>query len=312
MPVPVDKLKTECERLREGIHARNTIKGYGHDWLMFGRWCHAMRRKALPAQPETVSLYLTHLLMDGRKVTTANRRTSAIVHHHRTNGFPSPVDDGVRELLTGAKRIRLERPRQACALSVADLRKICSHLTKEGTPIAIRNRALLVIGFLSALRRSNLVALTLEDVEFCPEGLIVTVRKEKQDQSGRGRQVGLPKGKRPETCPVRCLEAWIDIRGAESGPLFTRFDKGHEGEAMKSGDAVSQVVKGAVELIGLDPEEYSGHSLRSGFISAAADAGAGELCISSHTGHRDMSVLRRYIRRSNIFRANSAAALVGL
>jgi integrase len=169
----------------------------------------------------------------------------------------------------------------------------------------------LVIGFLSALRRCNLVALTLEDVEFCPEGLILTVRREKQDQSGRGRHIGLPKGKRKETCPVRCLEAWIDIRGAEPGPLFTRLGRGHEGKPMTRGDAIAQVVKDAVEMLGLDPNEYGGHSLRSGFITAAAEAGVGELTIASQTGHRDMSVLRRYIRRASVWKAN-AAGMIGL
>jgi integrase len=249
--------------------------------------------------------------MQGRKVTTANRRTSAIAHYHRSNGFRSPVNESVRELLVGAKRIRLERPRQVSALTVTDMRKICARLARDGSPAAIRNRAVLVIGFLSALRRCNLVALTLEDVEFCPEGLILTVRREKQDQSGRGRHIGLPKGKRKETCPVRCLEAWIDIRGAEPGPLFTRLGRGHEGKPMTKGDAIAQIVKRAAEMIGHDPDEYSGHSLRAGFISAAAEAGAGELTISAHTGHRDMNVLRRYIRRVNVFKSN-AAGLIGL
>jgi len=310
-PPQIPDLHAECARLKQGVHAPNTIYGYGHDWTMFRRWAESRERPYLPATTETVCLYLTDLLMRGRKVSTASRRTSAIAHHHRAGGHTSPVDTNVRELLTGAKRIRMERPRQVCALSVGDLRKICSHLTKQGTPIAIRNRALLVIGFLSALRRSNLVTLALEDVEFCPEGLILMVRREKQDQVGRGRHIGLPKGKRKETCPVRCLEAWLDIRGVESGPLFSRFDKGHEGEPMKRGDAVSQVVKSAVELLGLDPGEYGGHSLRAGFITAAAEAGVGELTIANHTGHRCLGVLRRYIRRANVFRGN-AAAMIGL
>jgi integrase len=306
----VEQLRRECETLSRGVLARNTIRGYEHDWLMFGRWCEGMKLTHLPASSETVALYLTHLLQ-GHKLTTAERRASAISHYHRAAGHPSPVDVRVRGLLLGAKRIRREQPRQVRALTVDEMRTICANLSRDGAPAAIRNRALLVVGFLSALRRSNLIALTPEDVEFCPEGVILTVRKEKQDQVGRGRYIGLPHGKKPQTCPVRCLRAWLEVRGPQPGPLFTRLDQQGPGGPMKRGDAVAQVVKAAVKTLGLDPAEYGAHSLRAGFITAAAEAGVGELTIAAQTGHRDMSVLRRYIRRASVWKAN-AAGMIGL
>jgi integrase len=268
-----------------------------------------MKLTHLPASSETVALYLTHLLQ-GHKLTTAERRASAISHYHRAAGHPSPVDGRVRGLLLGAKRIRREQPRQVRALTVDEMRQICARLTEDGTRSALRNRALLVVGFLSALRRSNLATLTPEDVEFCQEGVILTVRKEKQDQIGRGRYIGLPRGKRAETCPARCLEAWLEVRGPAPGPLFRRLDNWRPGEPM-SGPAVAEVVKAAVKTLGLDPDEYGAHSLRAGFITAAAEAGVGELTIAATTGHRDMAILRRYIRRASVWKAN-AAGMIGL
>jgi site-specific recombinase XerD len=306
----IEQLHIESARFRRGIYAYNTLYGYNHDWVMFQRWCDEMQRLHLPAEPETVSLYLTALLTQGRKVTTAYRRTSAIAHHHRQNGHKSPVTSEVRELLRGARRVRRERPNQERALSVQEIRKLCRLFTKDGTDIGIRNRALLVVGFLSALRRSTLVELTLDDVEFCPDGAVLYIGHEKQDQTGRGRYVGLPWGNRPYTCPVRCLRAWLKLRGSQPGPIFTRLDTAHPGEPM-SGDAVCHMLKDAVVRIGLDPSQYGAHSLRAGFITAAGEAGVSDLLIAAQTGHRSMHVLRKYFRRTNLFKAN-AATKIGL
>jgi integrase len=168
-----------------------------------------------------------------------------------------------------------------------------------------------VFGFTSALRRSNLVALDLADVSFHHKGVLIYVRHEKaRENNGRGRWIGLTHGKRPDTCPVRTLRAWLHQRGAAAGPLFTRVL--HHGEVTLTrldGDEVRRIVKQSVEKIGLEPGPYGAHSLRAGLVSSAAEAGASELIIAKQTGHRSMAVLRTYFRTEDPFRANPCTLL---
>ena len=304
------KLRLEATRLRHGLMADNTLMGYRYDARMYSAWCEHFHREALPTSPETLSLYVTDLLSQGKKITTARRRTCAVAYNHRCHGLASPVTTEVQEVLNGAQRIRAEKPRQMRPLTVKQLRQISAQLARVGTPRSMRNRALLVVGFASALRRSNLGDLNLADVEFVRQGVILHINREKQDQEGRGRSIGLPWGRHPNTCPVRVLRAWLRIRGKEPGPLFPRLNPARKGQAL-NGECICRIVKQAARGIGLDPTDIGGHSLRAGFITAAGEAGAGELLIASQSGHRNMEILRRYFRRTNLFRSN-ACAMVGL
>src|SRR5579872_3184082 len=264
--------------------ARNTQVGYGYDWAMFTAFCVGLSRSPLPASTETVQLYLTFLLREGKKVSTAKRRTCAIAHYHRAAGFVSPVTREVYQLLDGAQRLRAEKPRQMRPLAVAELRDISRRLATIRTDAGIRNRALLVVGFASALRRSNLAALTLSDVTFCDQGVLLSVSREKQDQRGRGRLIAVPAGQDRNTDPVRLLRLWRGRRGVQPGPLFLRGDHKHRGEQM-DGECVIRIVKKSVALIGLEPAHYGAHSLRAGFITAAGEANVGHLLIAAHSGH---------------------------
>lgn len=290
--------------------ARNTIVGYGYDWRMWCAWCEEANRTALPATAETVSLYLTDLLEAGKKISTARRRKCAIAHHHREAGHASPINQDVLDLLRGAQRIRAEKPRQMAPLFVRQLRAISAKLQAIDTDAAIRNRALLVIGFASALRRSNLAQLTTADVEFCRQGLILAINREKTDQEGKGRLIGIPRGRNRHTDPVRVLRAWLRRRGSEPGPLFPRLDRRHEGQPL-DGECVCRIVKAAVARVGLDPAKYGAHSLRIGFVSECGLRGVAPWLIAAQTGHRSMATLRRYFRRTELFRSN-AASQVGL
>ena len=219
----IEKLRLEQIRLREGLVARNTVVGYSYDVRMYAAWCANFHRASLPTTTETLALYLTDLLSQGKKITTARRRKCAIVHEHRARGFPCPDTREIQELLRGAQRLRGEKPRQMRPVSVPELRRMSAGLAKIGTAAAMRNRALLVVGFASALRRSNLAALTIADVEFSPQGLVLRIDREKQDQEGRGRLIGILRGRHTHTDPVRVLKGWLRLRGDHPGPLFSRL-----------------------------------------------------------------------------------------
>lgn len=304
----VNRLHIELIKLQNATVAPNTVLGYGYDWQMFRTWCKGMGRRSLPATTETVALYLTYLLDQGKKVTTVRRRKAAIVYEHRRQAFPDPATPAVLRLLSGAQRLRKEKPRQMKPLSLCELRAIVGKLEQDRTAVAVRDQAVLMVGFASALRRSSLAALRIEDTEFAPKGLVLHVQGEKQDQNGKGRLIGVPRATQAAMCPVRALRAWLRIRGKRPGPLFCRLDYGHAGQAL-NGDSIIRIVKKCVARIGLDPTAYGAHSLRAGFVTEAGEAGVGELIIAAQTGHRSMDTLRRYFRRTNLWKANACTAL---
>jgi integrase len=215
----------------------------------------------------------------------------------------------VRDVLLGAQRLRVEQVRQVRPLTLGDLREIAAVLTADDTPIAMRDKAIILVGFCSALRSANLAALVLEDVTFSEQGCTLNIRHSKTDQEGHGRLVGIPLGKHPGTCPVEAMRAWIARRGAFPGELFTRFD-GHRDKGALQPERFGQIVQACLKRIGRGNwKEYSSHSMRSGLVTEAADAGAGEYLLSSQTGHKDMATLRQYFRRRDVFRNNVCGLL---
>lgn len=305
----IEKLRLEQIRLREGLVARNTVVGYSYDVRMYAAWCANFHRASLPTTTETLALYLTDLLSQGKKITTARRRKCAIVHEHRARGFPCPDTREIQELLRGAQRLRGEKPRQMRPVSVPELRRMSAGLAKIGTAAAMRNRALLVVGFASALRRSNLAALTIADVEFSPQGLVLRIDREKQDQEGRGRLIGILRGRHTHTDPVRVLKGWLRLRGDHPGPLFSRLSV-HRRGAPLDGECICRVVKKCVDSIGLNSSNYGAHSLRSGCVSAAGEANVGILRIGAFTSQSPETV-GKYFRRTEIWQ-NNVSGMLGL
>lgn len=303
----LEGLRKRQVALRSGLQARHTQLGYAYDWSYFTRWCDSHSLAALPATSDTVSLYVAYLIERGLKVTSAERQIAAIAHRHRREGHASPADAGVRELLDGARRLRSDAPRCMKPITLEQLEKVCAKL-RHGDARALRDRAILLVGFASALRRSTLTALSIDDVEIEGGRLLIHVRREKTDQEGRGRYIGIPAGKNPETCPTRALSAWLDARGRKgAGALFTRigtFERLHP-------DAIWRVVKRRLAEAGIDPRGYGSHSLRAGFVTAAAEANVSDALIQAHTGHRSVSVMRKYFRRTEVWRAN-AAGMIGM
>ena len=299
-------LRLEQTAFRRALLADTTLTGYAADWSVFERWCGLYQLAALPATPETVGLFLTDQLRE-HKVTTARRRKFAIAFRHRAEGLASPVTPEVADLLVGAQRLRAEKPRQMRPITVRELRRMSIALARSGTAVDMRNRALLVVGWASSLRRSTLGALRLADVEFVPQGIVLSVSREKNDQEGVGRLVPIPRGKHPHTDPVRVLKGWLRVRGPSPGPLFSRLDPMHEGEAL-SGEGVCRIVKRAVMGIGIDPAQHGAHSLRSGMISAAAEANISALRISNFT-NQSTEMVTLYFRRSELWRNNVCGKL---
>ena len=176
--------------------------------------------------------------------------------------------------------------------------------------IGARDRALVLLGFAGAFRRSELVCLDIEDCSFGKDGLTVMLRRSKTDQDGAGRKIGIPYGSNPETCPVRTIQAWIEQAVLSDGALFRSINRHGQVQAGGlSGMDVARVVKKLAERAGLDPAKYAGHSLRAGHATSAAIAGASERSIMKQTGHRSVQMVRRYIRDGSLFRENSAGKL---
>jgi len=290
--------------------SENTRRAYRADWDHFTAWCAEKGLSSLPADPATVALYVTDLA-DTFKPSTISRRMVSIAQAHKAAGHPSPTtDERVRLVNAGIRRVHGVAPRQVRPVVTEDLRRMTN--TCGGDPAGIRDRALLLIGFAAALRRSELVGLDVPDVDETKDGLVITVRRSKTDQEGAGRKIGVPYGSRPATCPVRAWRSWVEMAGIREGPLFRGIDRhGNIANERLSDRGVALTVKRRAEAAGIDPETVSGHSLRAGLATSAAAAGVSERAIAATTGHKSMTVLRGYIRDGSLFTENAAAA-VGL
>ena len=239
------------------------------------------------------------------------RRLTAITKAHQIAGHPSPAtmqQPAVSETLKGIRRTLGTAQQTKAPLLTADVRRMVEAL--PDTVAGRRDRALLLLGFAGGFRRSELAALDVGDVLPTEDGLVVKLRRSKTDPEGKGRDVGIPYGSTPSTCPVRALTAWKTAAGISEGALFRGVDRhGRVGTVRLHKDSVGLVVKRAAEAAGLDPAKYAGHSLRAGLATQAYLNGAGELAIMRQTGHRSLAMVRRYIRDGSLFRENPAAKL---
>jgi site-specific recombinase XerD len=306
----LENLRDEAEAFAESSNAESTRRAYRTDLRLFHEWCEAQGVTALPALPASVAFYLTELAR-AYKVATIGRRIAAIGQEHRKAGLSSPfTHPQVVEVWQGIRRALGVAQDRKDAILTADLRRMLQPLTE--TTIDVRDRALLLLGFAGAFRRSELVALDAGDVRFVADGLEVTLRRSKTDQEGEGRLIGVPNGSNPVTCPARAMKAWLDRSGIGDGPLFRSVDRsGNVAPARLTAAAVALIVKRHAQRIGLDPARFAGHSLRAGFATSAALAGVDALEISRQTGHKSLSMVQRYTRPATIWQMN-AARRVGL
>lgn len=265
-----------------------TRRAYVSDFVDFTSWCGGVGAEPLPASVATTAAYLASLADRGLKASTITRRAAAIGYVHRRSGHEPPTNaESVKAVLKGIRRklgtaVTRKAPATAKAIG-AMLKQVPA--TRDGT----RDRALLLVGFAAALRRSELVALEVEDLERAPDGLFITIRRSKTDQEGEGHVVAIPRGGKLK--PVEALEDWLKVSGIVSGRIFALTDR-----------SVANIVKRYAEAARLDPKMFSGHSLRAGFVTSALEAGADIMKVMDVTRHREVKTLKAYDRRAKAFK----------
>lgn len=304
IPAGLETLAAQTSSYILDARSANTRRAYQSDWRSFDAWCLGFGLEALPAAGETVALYLTARAEAGARVSTLERALAAVSQAHQAAGHPSPrASAAVKAVLRGIRRRLGVRPTQKRPLLVGDLWAITAALP-AGRLATARDRALLLLGFSGALRRSELAALQVEDVRATPQGLEVLIRSSKTDQEGAGQLVGVPRGR--ALCPVQAYTAWLAAAGIDAGPVFRQVDRhGRLGEAM-SPKAIAEVVKRCAARAGMETSDVAGHSLRAGLATQAALAGKAERVIMAQTRHRSSAVVRQYIRHGELWAENAA------
>ena len=287
----------QAQRYAKRSRAANTQRAYRAAWAEFSAWAAERGAEALPAQADTVLAYLTALAEAGAKVATIEVKRAAIGAAHRTAKQPDPTTaEDVRLLMGGIRRELGTRPSKKAPVTLADLRALVGALPTD-TLSGLRDRALILLGWAGAFRRSELVALDVADVRINGE-IKVTIKRSKTDQEGAGQVKVIPALEDdPDLDPVRAMRAHLDAADIHSGAIFRRVDRwGNLRAERLTGQAVALIVKAAALRAGLDPRQFAGHSLRSGFITAAAVAGAESRDIMAQTGHKSEAVMRGYIQ----------------
>ena len=336
-----------ARRFADAARSDATLRAYRSDWADFSAWCDERGLRAMPATPETVSLYIASRaeagpLADGRpspplKVATLSRRLAAISQAHKLAGAPSPAlrsREPLHSVWAGVVRTlgtAREKVAPALAADVVAMAATCDEAVRiaeafpdEAKPGAAlrarRDKAMLLMGFAAALRRSELAAVRTEHLGFTPDGLRLLIPRSKSDQEGAGQVVGVAYGSRAETCPVRAVRSYLAAASREladqgrpsplSGPVFRSVDRwGRLGHAAITGRPVASVVKAHAEAAGLDPSLYAGHSLRAGFATTAARAGKPDRAIQKQTRHKSAAMLAEYVREGRLFDENASEGI---
>jgi len=275
--------------------ALNTLRAYKADYKDFASFCIKNGFKPMPSEPKIITLYLTHLSKSS-KFSTLKRRLASISVIHKLSGHYIDVKHPmITENLMGIKRILGSHQKAKKPILINDLKLIINLVDKEKNETnRFKNKALILVGFAGGFRRSELVAILYEDLDFVPEGVKIFVKRSKTDQSGEGMTKGIPYFTNPEYCPVVSLKKWIEKSEIKSGKIFDISDK-----------SVALTIKKYAALAGLDSNKYSGHSLRSGFATSTAELGAEERSIMAMTGHKTTQMVRRYIQEANLFKNNA-------
>lgn len=310
----VDDLVSGIQMFMDASKSDATKRAYRKDWASFSAFCENNGLLVMPATPETVCAYMTALAEAGRKPSTISRHLTTISQAHSAFRERSPTGDyDVRQAFRGIRRIMGTAQRKAKALMWSDMVKVCCRI--RPTYMGKRDKALLLVGWSAALRRSELVALDYEDIDFVAEGMVVTIKRSKTDQEGEGYKIGIPLAQDSSCCPTVALRDWIGIAEIKQGPLFYAIGNGGkkffcETERERFGArGVNYVIARRLEKAGINPDGYSGHSLRAGYITTASRARVPVKMIQDHTRHRSVVSLNGYIRRGGLFNDNPLSVI---
>ena len=289
--------------------ANNTIRAYKSDFKDFGLFCSQNGFKALPSEPKIVSLYLTYLSTKEVKMSTLKRRLVSIGVIHKLKGYYLDTKHpSILENIMGIKRRKGSKQKGKKPLLINNLKQIINVIDEKKIDEIkkLRDRSIILIGFSGGFRRNEIVSLDYDDLDFVNEGLKITLKRSKTDQFGEGLVKGLPHFENSQYCPVISLRKWIKISKINSGALFRRFTKGSKlSENRLSDQTVALLIKEYLNLAGIDSTNFSGHSLRSGFATSAAESGVEERSIMAMTGHKSTEMVRRYIKDANLFKNNA-------
>ena len=289
--------------------ANNTVRAYKSDFKDFGLFCAQNNFKSLPSEPKIVSLYLTYLSTKEAKISTLKRRLVSIGVIHRLKGYYLDTKHpSIIENIMGIKRRKGSIQKGKKPILISHLKKLINVIDEQMNEDIkkLRDRSIILIGFSGGFRRNEIVSLDYDDLDFVEEGLKIQIRRSKTDQFGEGLVKALPYFNNTKYCPVISLKKWIEISRINSGPLFKRFLKGSKlSENRLTDQTVALLIKEYLRLAGIDDKNYSGHSLRSGFATSAAESGAEERSIMAMTGHKSAEMVRRYIKEADLFKNNA-------
>ena len=309
-------LTTEIKALQEetlknlkNAKAFNTVRAYKSDFEDFTLFCVKNGFKNLPSEAKIVSLYLTYLSSKDAKISTIKRRLVSISVIHKMKGhYLDTKHPIIIENLMGIKRRKGVIQKGKKPLLINDLKQVIDVINKQDEPDLkkLRNKAILLVGFSGGFRRNEIVSLDMEDIEFVFEGVKINLKKSKTDQYGEGTTKGIPHFENSFYCPVSNLKHWINTSKIKKGPIFVKFSKGSKiTEQRLTDQSIALIIKENLLKAGIDSRNYSGHSLRSGFATSAAEAGAEERSIMKMTGHKSTEMVRRYIKEANLFKNNA-------
>jgi len=294
--------------------ANNTVRAYKSDFNDFGLFCAQNGFKSLPSEPKIVSLYLTHLSTRDIKMSTLKRRLVSIGVIHKLKGhYLDTKHPIIIENIMGIKRRKGSIQKGKKPLLINNLKEITNVIdeyNKHEDLKRLRDRSIILIGFSGGFRRNEIVSIDYDDLDFVNEGLKINLKRSKTDQFGEGLVKAIPYFDNTQYCPVMSLKNWIKISNILSGPLFRRFSKGSNlSENRLTDQTVALLIKKYLKLANIDSKNYSGHSLRSGFATSAAEAGAEERSIMAMTGHKSTEMVRRYIKEANLFKNNALSKI---
>ena len=312
----MNKLVTDLKALHEetlnnlkSSKANNTIRAYKSDFNDFGAFCSKHGFKSLPTEPKIIALYLTYLTNKDAKMSTLRRRLVSIsmIHKHKGHYLDTkhPV---IIENLMGIKRRKGSIQKGKKPLLINHLKAIIKVIDEDKSEEIkkIRDKTIILTGFGGGFRRTELISIDYDDLEFVPEGLKITLRRSKTDQFGEGMVKGLPYFSSTKYCPVFHLKKWLELSKIKDGPIFRRFAKGSLLTKHRLTDqSVVLIIKRYLEIAGIDNKNFSGHSLRSRFATVSAESGADERSIMAMTGHKTTQMVRRYIKEANLFKNNA-------